>query len=91
MDTNVHHRMQIINTMLLEMASGNFFYRIERNSENDDIEALILTLNMLAEEIQDTIIHQGFANTDETILDIVQMSFILDQRGHIHNGQSTSL
>ncbi|MCK7591280.1 helix-turn-helix domain-containing protein [Subsaxibacter sp. CAU 1640] len=83
MDTKVHHRMQVINTMLLEMASGNFFYRIERNSENDDIEALILTLNMLAEEIQDTIIHQGFANIDDSILDIVQMSFVLDHRGHI--------
>ncbi|RAJ19204.1 AraC-like DNA-binding protein [Gelidibacter algens] len=83
MDTNLHHRMQVINTMLLEMASGNFFYRIERNSENDDIEALILTLNMLAEEIQDTIVHQGYANTDQTVLDIVQMSFILDGKGTI--------
>ncbi|GAL63775.1 helix-turn-helix transcriptional regulator [Algibacter lectus] len=83
MDTSLNHRMQVINTMLLEMASGNFFYRIERNSESNDIEALILTLNMLAEEIQDTIVHQGYANTDQTSLDIVQMSFILDDRGFI--------
>lgn len=81
MDNNLHHRMQVINTMLLEMASGNFFYRIERNSDNDDIEALVLTLNMLAEEIQDTIVHQGYVNTDQTNLDIVQMSFILDEKG----------
>jgi len=83
MDSDIHQRMQIINQMLLEMASGNFFYRIERSVENDNIEALIVTLNMLAEEIQDTIIHQGYANTDKTTLDIVQMSFILDFNGII--------
>lgn len=69
--------------MLLEMASGNFFYHIERSKKNDNIEALIVTLNMLAEEIRDTILHQGYANRDTAILDIVQMSFILDQEGTV--------
>lgn len=83
MDDVVYQRMEVINQMLLEMASGNFFYRIKRSSENDNIEALIATLNMLAEEIQHTIIHQGFANSDTTILDIVQMSFVLDAQGKV--------
>jgi signal transduction histidine kinase len=83
MDEEVHQRMQIINTMLLEMASGNFFYRIERSSKSDDIEALIVTLNMLAEEIQDAIVHQGYANSNTTSLDIVQMSFIIDTTGYV--------
>lgn len=78
MNEKVRHRMQVINTMLLEMASGNFYYRIERSSKNDNIEALMVTLNMLAEEIQEAIIHQGYANTNENILDTVQMSFVLD-------------
>ena len=42
--------------------------------------ALVVTLNMLAEEIQDSIIHQGYVNRDATTLDIVQMSFILDDK-----------
>lgn len=83
MDDDIHQRMQVINEMLLEMASGNFFFRIQRSSEKGNIEALIVTLNMLAEEIQETIVHQGYANTDQTILDIVQMSFILDAKGII--------
>ncbi|MGJ8550703.1 helix-turn-helix domain-containing protein [Winogradskyella wichelsiae] len=83
MDYVIAQRMKLINQMLLEMASGNFFHRIERSTASDEVEALIVTLNMLAEEIQDTIIHQGFTNTEKTILDIVQMSFILDSEGRI--------
>jgi len=83
MDEHIKHKMSLINTMLLEMASGNFHYRIQRSERNDAIEALIVTLNMLAEEIQDTIVHQGYANRDTANLDIVQMSFIVDNEGII--------
>ncbi|MBJ7881619.1 helix-turn-helix domain-containing protein [Gelidibacter salicanalis] len=85
---DIEQRMHVINKMLLEMASGNFFYRIERSKKNDNIEALVVTLNMLAEEMQDTILHQGYANRDTAILDIVQMSFILDQRGTVQMANS---
>lgn len=69
--------------MLLEMASGNFFYRLERSAKNDNIEALSASLNMLAEEIQGILLHQGYANINDIIIDIVQMSFILDKNGKI--------
>ncbi|WP_299546960.1 helix-turn-helix domain-containing protein [Seonamhaeicola sp.] len=75
--------MRQINQMLLEMASGNFFYRLERSSQNNNVEALIIMLNMLAEEIQEILIHQGYANTNETFSQIVQMTFLLDEHGHV--------
>ena len=75
--------MQRINQMLLEMASGNFFYRLERSTKNDNIEALGLTLNILAEEIQETLLHQGYVNSNNPIVEIIQMSFILDNDGRI--------
>ncbi|TYA89191.1 helix-turn-helix domain-containing protein [Seonamhaeicola marinus] len=75
--------MRQINQMLLEMASGNFFYRLERTSKNDNVEALIITLNMLAEEIQESLLHQGYVNTNETFSQVVQMTFLLDEHGHI--------
>ena len=75
--------MQQINQMLLEMAQGNFFYRLERSMDNDSLEALNMSLNMLAEEIQEAMVHQGFANTHGAIKHIVQMSFILDSEGII--------
>ncbi len=79
--------------MLLEMASGNFFYRLERYAKNDNLEAISISLNMLAEEIQETIHHQGFANTNSPRINIVQMSFILDEHGYIEmaNQQSCNL
>lgn len=79
MTENKNHRMNRIHQMLLEMASGNFFYRMERSAKNDNIEAISISLNMLAEEIQETMLHQGYANSNGTFMDIVQMSFILDE------------
>ena len=55
--------MQRINQMLLEMASGNFFYRLERSTKNDSLESLAISLNILAEEIQETMLHQGYVKT----------------------------
>ncbi len=83
MRTYRKQRMQRINQMLLEMASGNFFYRLERSTKNDNIEALGLTLNILAEEIQEAMLHQGYANSNNTIMETIQMSFILDDKGRI--------
>ena len=93
MDFDLQKRMKIINQMLFEMASGNFFFRIERSTENDDIEALIVTLNMLAEEINEVMLHQGYANNNGVILDVVQMSFILDENECIEicNQQSCTI
>lgn len=75
--------MQRINHMLLEMASGNFFYRLERSSKNDNLESISISLNMLAEEIQEAMLHQGYANSNSTIVAIIQMSFVIDEDGLI--------
>ncbi len=69
--------------MLLEMASGNFFYRLERSTKNDSLESLVIALNILAEEIQETMLHQGYANSNNPILETIQMSVILDEKGQI--------
>ncbi len=69
--------------MLLEMASGNFFYRLERTSNNDILEAIAISLNMLAEEIQETMLHQGYVNVNDTFIQLVQMSFVLGNDGVI--------
>lgn len=72
-------RIHVINEMLLELAVGNFYYRIERSSNNDEVEALIMTLNMFAEEMQNANIHQRILNSSKIPLDIAQMSFVLNQ------------
>ncbi|MGC1632626.1 MAG: hypothetical protein WA749_11000, partial [Gelidibacter sp.] len=83
-------RVVNIHNMILEMASGNFHYQIERSSKDDDLESIVVGLNMLAEELEANMIHQGFANTNTSVIDIVKMSFILDENGVVEmsNGQA---
>ena len=69
--------------MLLEIAGGNFFYRLDRLGENDSIEGVEMALNMLAEEIQEQLPYKSFVNSKENIKHIVQMSFLLDADGYI--------
>ncbi len=69
--------------MLMEISAGNFFYRVERSVKNDNVEALVVVLNMMAEEIQESMVHQGYVQAHGTIKHIVQMSFILDAKGDI--------
>ncbi|RFN60332.1 helix-turn-helix domain-containing protein [Marixanthomonas ophiurae] len=76
-------RLKHIEKMLMEMSTGNFFYRVERSVKNDNVEALVVVLNMMAEEIQEAMVHQGYVQAHGTIKHIVQMSFILDDKGHI--------
>lgn len=76
-------RLKKIRNMLLEMGSGNFFYRVERSVKNDNMEALVMVLNMMAEELEAAMVHQGYINANETIKHIVLMSFILDSDGYI--------
>lgn len=77
------NRMQEIQHMLMEMAGGNFFYRLDITDKNDNIEALAIVLNMLAEEIQESFYHQGFVSSKSTTEHLVQMSFLLDSDGNV--------
>ena len=76
-------RLKKIKEVLLEMGAGRFFYRIERSSKTDTVEALISVLNMMGEEIEDALVHQGYVNVHSTIKHIVLMNFILDLNGRI--------
>tara|TARA_R100000306_G_C4380445_1_gene144001 strand:- start:2404 stop:3342 length:939 start_codon:yes stop_codon:yes gene_type:complete len=76
-------RLKHIEKMLMEISAGNFFYRVERSVKNDNVEALVVVLNMMAEEIQEAMVHQGYVQAHGTIKHMVQMSFILDAKGYI--------
>lgn len=73
-------RLKKIHTALMEFASGNFAYRLERSNLNDDIEALAELVNMTLEEIKDSFLHQGYVNIHETYKYVVQMFFLLDKK-----------
>ncbi|MDP2687021.1 MAG: helix-turn-helix domain-containing protein [Aequorivita sp.] len=76
-------RLKKLRNLLLEMGTGKFFYRLERSGKNDNVEALVSVINMMAEEIEEVHVHQGYANANETIKHIVVMHFMFDAKGKI--------
>ncbi len=76
-------RLKKLRNLLLEMGTGKFFYRLERSGKNDNVEALVSVINMMAEEIEEALLHQGYANANKTIKHIVVMHFMLDGNGKI--------
>lgn len=72
-------RVADINRMILEMANGNFSYKIERSEYDDDLEEIAVILNMLAQEMREKFRHHIFINPHETYKHIIQMTFIVDK------------
>jgi AraC-like DNA-binding protein len=64
--------------MLLEMAGGNFTNRIQRTEQDDELEALVMLINMVAEELKESVFHSGFVNPHYTYRNIVETTFVLD-------------
>ncbi|MGS2764162.1 helix-turn-helix domain-containing protein [Sinomicrobium sp. M5D2P9] len=74
--------------MLLEVARGNFSYRIERSEHNDELEALVVLANMMTEELEGSIHHRYYINLHESYKHIAQMTFVLDLNFNIQNFNS---
>ncbi|WP_159432955.1 helix-turn-helix domain-containing protein [Flavobacterium terrae] len=71
--------------MLLEMASGNFSQRIVRTEEDDELESLAVLINMVAEEMQETLFPKGYINTHHLQQSLNTLSFIVDENFIIHS------
>lgn len=76
-------RLKKIWKVLAEMGSGRFYYHIEKSSKKDSIDAVISGINMMAEEIGEALVHQGYVNSNETIKHIVLMTFEIDLNGKV--------
>ena len=72
-------RIHSIRQMLLEMASGNFSHRIARTEEDDELESLTVLINMVAEEMQETLFPKGYINTHHLQQNLTSLSFIVDE------------
>lgn len=76
-------RLKKIWKVLAEMGAGRFYYQIEKSSKKDSIDAVISGINMMAEEIGEAMVHQGYVNSNETIKHIVLMTFEIDLNGKV--------
>ncbi|AXP82745.1 Regulatory protein PchR [Mariniflexile rhizosphaerae] len=76
-----HHnqeRIVAIHQMLFEMARGNFSNRIPLSSYDDELETLVVLINMVAEEMKESIFHAGYVNPHSTYRFITQTNLVLD-------------
>ncbi|WP_269223807.1 AraC family transcriptional regulator [Flavobacterium sp. IMCC34518] len=82
-------RIQRMYQMLLEMAGGNFTNRIQRSEKDDELEALVVLINMVAEEMKESVFHTGLINPHYTYSNLVQTTFILDDHFIVRSYNST--
>lgn len=75
-----HNQKRIVtmHQMLFEMARGNFNSSIPLSPYDDELETLVVLINMVAEEMKESIFHVGYVNTHSTRPFIAQTTFVLD-------------
>ena len=71
-------RIVTMHQMLFEMARGNFNSRIPLSSYDDELETLVVLINMVAEEMKESVFHGGYVNTHSTSPFIAQTTFVLN-------------
>lgn len=86
-----HQRVVSMHKMLFEMARGNFNNQIPLSNHDDEIETLVLLINMVAEELKESVFHSGFVNPHSTHKMVTSASFILDENYCIQNVNRAAL
>ncbi|HEU4791810.1 MAG TPA: helix-turn-helix domain-containing protein [Flavobacterium sp.] len=71
-------RIVTMHQMLFEMARGNFNSHIPLSSYDDELETLVVLINMVAEEMKESIFQVGYVNTHRTHQFTTQSTFVLD-------------
>jgi AraC-like DNA-binding protein len=71
-------RLVTIHQMLFEMARGNFNSSIPLSPYDDKLETLVVLINMVAEEMRESIFQVGYVNNHRTLQFIAQSTFVLD-------------
>jgi len=76
-------RIVMMYQMLFEMARGNFNSRIPLSSNDDELETLVVLINMVAEEMKESIFYSGYVHTHGTHEFMTQSTFLLDENLHL--------
>jgi PAS domain S-box-containing protein len=77
------NRFKKINKLLSEYSLGNFNKKLRISSQMDEVDAFIMGVNMLGEELKEkTISRNYFNNIFNSVSDMV---FVLDKQGRIEN------
>ena len=76
-----NERLTNISTLLADYSRGNFLRKVEVSEELDEIDSIIMGINMLGEELEETTISK---NTFENIFNsVTNILFVVDEKGTI--------
>lgn len=76
-------RLKWIYELLVEMVEGRFGDEIELSGEDDDIELIIVLLNLMSEEMQETLSYYSVLHTPESTGDYVRKAILLDENHRV--------
>lgn len=76
-------RLKRIYELLVEMTEGRFGDQIDLSGEDDDIELIIVLLNMMSEEMQETLSYYSVLHTPESTGDYVRKAILLDENHRV--------
>lgn len=79
METTDVQRLKSIKQALFSIAHGNFDSRIARTEADDIIESIVVLINMMAEEMKETLLLYADLHTNTNNTEHIHMVFILDQ------------
>lgn len=79
--SEIQNSIEDINRLILEIADGNFDYDIPRRGGNDELDAIIVGINMLREELKASTVSRDYL--DSIYKAVVDMLFITDQEFNI--------
>jgi len=75
-------RIDDINKLIFEVAEGNFDYEIKPTGMNDELDAIIIGINMLKEELKTSTVSIDYL--DSVYKGIVDMFFVVDQKFNVN-------
>ncbi len=82
-----HEQIEQIHRLILELASGNFDFRIQPAGNHDDLNGVIVGINMLGEELKASTVSLEYLNS--IYKGIVDMCIVLDPDNMIRSINSS--
>lgn len=71
--------------MLFEMARGNFNMQVPLTGPDDELETLLVLVNMVAEELKESVFHSGYVNPHGVRRPSAPVTFILGPGGLVRD------
>jgi AraC-like DNA-binding protein len=76
---SIQQKVKNMYQMLFEMATGNLTFRLQRDTENNQLDELAIMLNTTAEKMELLISELGYINPHYTYQSLVHATIILDK------------